>query len=858
MENNDLEVFRKKTQMVVYAIERGIGNFLKDNSNDISLNIQLLNFGDLLQEFSKISDNQKSTFTKELKSLADKLEIATIRNICAHPIRDFELFYWYRICAFASDPNFQSLKIKEPAEALACCESGQISNPPESWLENLTVSTVANNLPEQEQYDVTGLIGRTKEVDNLVRDILDGRNNIISLVGPGGVGKTSLAIEVARKLADKQFSKNKFTSIIFVSLKSEFLTADGIVKTNINGQLFENLEEYFIRSLSNLYGFDDLKSHEIIDLVSDDNILVILDNLENTLVENIEAYENLLDQLPAHWRIVLTSRIPVNGAKNVSIRYLTNNAIEDLARKYHLQLIGREVDSSILNQLIEASQGNPLALKLIIDRLSFGVEFFEAKSKTKEDVLEYTFTQLIQTLDEGHHKILECIFVLDSASRQQITEFTLLDNDSLTELISKLFRTSLIDKNNDDGIEIYKIASALRDSLSRSPLNFQIRQEYSKKLTSIKILKDTAPIDPTISLGSFHPQCPIDLKNIATKIINIWKSTRKRNYVEYSQKQKETVREFANDIDKYEGAFKKYPDYFRLKSMSKTLLSDNNKAYEYAKKCYEMDKEWIVNSYFYADLLINLNNNIEAIEVLSPYIKFFLSNLDSLESNQLKYHPSLIREIFSTFFKAHIWEGQSQNVLEYTKKWGAAPGVIQGIFSISRASALRRIAEPILLYNEEKRENFKEAFLLLKFCKNELNFFSYTVEKEAIKLREEYLFVLRNPQNKIFIDEITNYVKELTNYIGDSDSFNLSKHTKTPPENTREYNAPENAIEVNVFSIGAGFAFAEDGINKYFIPFSNFINETKVSLSIGQKIKIWGLDNPPSSNGAVKAEFAKF
>ena len=218
----------------------------------------------------------------------------------------------------------------------------------------------------------------------------------------------------------------------------------------------------------------------------------------------------------------------------------------------------------------------------------------------------------------------------------------------------------------------------------------------------------------------------------------------------------------------------------------------------------------------------------------------------------------MTREIFSTFFKANIWEGQCQHVLEYTKKWKVAPQIIQGVFSISRASALRRIAEPIILYSQEKSENFKEAFLLLKFCKNELNFFSYTVEKEAQKLRDEYLFVLRNPQNKIFVDEITNYVSELTSYIGDSEKFNLSKHIKIPAENIREYSTPENAIDVSILSISAGYAFAEDGINKYFIPFSNFINESKISLSIGQKIKIWGLNNPPSSNGAIKADYAKF
>src|SRR5215471_2076378 len=60
---------------------------------------------------------------------------------------------------------------------------------------------------------LTSLLGRDADVETLRRWFADPAARLITLVGPGGVGKTRLALELARAIADEDT-----TRVVFVSL----------------------------------------------------------------------------------------------------------------------------------------------------------------------------------------------------------------------------------------------------------------------------------------------------------------------------------------------------------------------------------------------------------------------------------------------------------------------------------------------------------------------------------------------------------------------------------------------------------------------------------------------------------------
>ncbi|HDZ19013.1 hypothetical protein LCGC14_1481750 [marine sediment metagenome] len=85
-----------------------------------------------------------------------------------------------------------------------------------------------NNLPSAD-YDLDGgFVGRKNEIKEIKKKIYSKLDRIITIMGAGGVGKTALALEVAKRIVEDE--KNPLRAIIWFSAKEEILTDIEIVK----------------------------------------------------------------------------------------------------------------------------------------------------------------------------------------------------------------------------------------------------------------------------------------------------------------------------------------------------------------------------------------------------------------------------------------------------------------------------------------------------------------------------------------------------------------------------------------------------------------------------------------------------
>lgn len=136
---------------------------------------------------------------------------------------------------------------------------------------------------------LTPIFGREMEISAVSRLLVEMRGRLVTLLGPGGVGKTRLAMEVGRNVADAFDGAVWFVPVVSVQRSEELLPA--LAAAVLGGEGGEqDIREALIRRLSNLPA-----------------TLLILDNLEQVADNAAPVLRDLLEQIPS-LSLLITSR----------------------------------------------------------------------------------------------------------------------------------------------------------------------------------------------------------------------------------------------------------------------------------------------------------------------------------------------------------------------------------------------------------------------------------------------------------------------------------------------------------------------------------------------------------------------
>ena len=247
------------------------------------------------------------------------------------------------------------------------------------------------------------LIGRVDDLD-AVLDVL-GAGMLVSLVGPGGVGKTRLAIEAARVWSD---AESVDRSVVFIAL-------DGV------------REPSDVRpALATMLGVDAGGTTDVIRacaewLATGDRLLVI-DNCEHVL----EAIGDVIEELFAHapqLSVLVTSREPLHlalervhrvGPLPVGVAEHVDNeefgpAVELFLARAKRSDATFEIDERNIDDVVAlctALDGLPLAVELAASRVGpLGLADLVSSLGTKLDVVH----SLRSDADHRHHSLRSTI-----------------------------------------------------------------------------------------------------------------------------------------------------------------------------------------------------------------------------------------------------------------------------------------------------------------------------------------------------------------------------------------------------------------------------------------------------------------
>jgi nucleoside phosphorylase/tetratricopeptide (TPR) repeat protein len=272
-----------------------------------------------------------------------------------------------------------------------------------------------STLPQQPYF-----FGREKELKIIAEAISPELRSWGALIdGPGGIGKTALAIRAGYLASDEHFSDK-----IFLSAKKRELTPAG--EQPLEDFAFPNYID-LLSELARELGEEDIartppneRANAVRRALSGKNALIIIDNVETfDEKEHIRLYQ-FLSRLPAGCKAIVTSRRRSDiDARVIRLDRLSVNEalelMEELAKTNRHLVRANEKER---RDLYEITQGNPLLIKWTVGQLNRAgskcrtiaeaCEFLKS-APPENDPLEYIFGDLLDTFSESETAVLAAL-----------------------------------------------------------------------------------------------------------------------------------------------------------------------------------------------------------------------------------------------------------------------------------------------------------------------------------------------------------------------------------------------------------------------------------------------------------------
>lgn len=681
-----------------------------------------------------VSSGPEIETAKEFQKLAQGVRLFdAIRLAAAHPNRPFLPHYWYCVGALATSTYANQMGLKGLLEAFVAAENGTWATPNEEWLSKYFI-TIANNLPESFEHTMTGLIGRGSDKKNLIKALTKPRSqSLIALSAYGGVGKTALALDVLDTISRNVEKHRDVDGIVFVSLKSQILTVNGIEErtapetmNQIENEIYLNLDIMF--SDYGIASFNDS-----IEKLSNKKIILCIDNVEEFIRDNQDQFFSFEESLPVGWKVLVTSRIPLSRrGENIPLKPLGVDDARALVRAYANRKHVTDINSKDVDAIAEQTQGNPLAIRLSLDRLTLGSELPSAVGKTVEEVTNFAFSNLVDILSEGGLKVLELLYQLgQGATRDRVSEVLGMNVDQVAEALSVLLQTTLVFRIDEGEDEIvYALNEAVRNLVMTHEKCMELRKEISDILSRFsKVDSDTEKYQTLQNITSEHWYfIPEDthqgLKSILLPYQAIVSANTKRGHSGkdwagklYKALQKETERYGASPV---------FQAYLGRASF---VLGDKNLAEESYKKA------------------LRISNNEKKYKILlAEFYKLENRFDESIELSRETAHECIERTscgmtqrwAANVYFMSKIFDGKYDDVLDQTKNWKKS-GALKHNFGGYRATAKKRLAETQRI--PEKLETLHSSLAIFGELLRE-GACSYPITSTFAKCVDDVIYVL--------------------------------------------------------------------------------------------------------------------
>jgi predicted ATPase/class 3 adenylate cyclase len=298
----------------------------------------------------------------------------------------------------------------------------------------------------------TTLFGREDDIEELARLLGERRCRVVTLVGPGGVGKTRLAIAAAARVASDFADGTRFVRLASVFEPRELASAIGQA---LAAPIREGESSYAAT----------------VRIVSDRHLLLVLDNFEQ-LVDAASLVSDLLSACPG-LTVLITSRQPARltaervfpvaplAVPDVSAaaaaieleRYAAVAMFMDRARAHDPDFAIDDSNATVVREICRRLDGLPLALELAAARVglltaselfarlddALGVLIGGARdAPDRQRTLRATLDWSFRLLDDGEREAFARMAVFPAGAAVGVAEAVIATSlETLEALVAK-------------------------------------------------------------------------------------------------------------------------------------------------------------------------------------------------------------------------------------------------------------------------------------------------------------------------------------------------------------------------------------------------------------------------------------
>ena len=338
---------------------------------------------------------------------------------------------------------------------------------------------IPNNLPPSNDYE---FIGREKEINELLKNLSQKvRFPIISITGVGGVGKTVLAVEVAKICIKHCY----YDAVVWSTAKKEYFKDNRIlkerfVKSNLD-ELLSNIFYVLKRDLlDNLPDYiEQMKIAKR--LLSETKTLLIVDNMETIDDDQVRIY---LDEIPEPSKVLITDRRSVQTSKAVRLLELSDEESIKIIQ-YYCQLNELKLSENDLRYLAEMMGGIPLAIKWAVAQLT--AQHWDLKMLKKHlndandsPILDFLFKESFKHISKYSKIILTTLAILPvPMTGSSLSYYNNIPENETEDSLAQLMQYALISRYEEftDSVPIlyfrpkldykYKVVPLIKHFLSK-------------------------------------------------------------------------------------------------------------------------------------------------------------------------------------------------------------------------------------------------------------------------------------------------------------------------------------------------------------------------------------------------------